>query len=342
MQFPRLTAGAALLLTTLFQIGSLQANPQLNLYSARHYDADEALYQAFTAATGIQVRVLQGDSDQLIERIRREGRASPADVLITVDAGRLWRAEQAGILAPVNSALLQTRIPAHLRHPDNLWFGFSTRLRLIFYNKAVYPEPPLSRYEDLADARFRGQLCIRSSNNVYNQSMLAAMLVANGPEATLTWSRQMLANLARPVQGGDTDQIRGVAAGECDLAVANHYYFLRLALAEDPAQRTIADQVGLIFPNQQDRGVHVNVGGAGMLKHAPNPAHALAFLEFLASDAAQALFASGSYEFPVVADVPLHPALAQWQHLVMDEINVSLLGSYNAEAVRIADRAGWR
>lgn len=315
---------------------------QVNVYSARHYDSDEALYRAFTDATGIEVRVLQGDSDQLLARIQRERPSSPADVLMTVDVARLWRAEQAGVFEPVESAVLTERLPAHLRHPQGLWFGFSTRARLIFYRPGAVEPAAIRTYEALADPALRGRVCIRSSSNPYNQSLIASLIAANGVEATERWARGLVANLARPPQGGDSDQLRALAAGECDVAVANHYYYVRLKESEDPAERAVADAVAVVLPNQDGRGAHINVGGAGLVRGAPNRANAVRFLEFLASDEAQALFAAGNYEFPAVASVPPHPALEFLAEMRVDPVNVSLLGENNAEAVRIADRAGWR
>jgi iron(III) transport system substrate-binding protein len=314
----------------------------LNVYSARHYDSDELLYQRFTEQTGIRVRVLQADSDQLIQRIRREGAASPADVLLTVDAGRLWRAEEAGVLAPLQSEVLAARVPAHLRHPDGLWFGFSTRARVIFYNPEQIDVESVQRYEDLAEPRFNRRICVRSSGNVYNQSLLASLIAAHGAEAALAWTQGLVANLARPPQGGDTDQIRGVAAGECDIALANHYYYVRLAHSDNSADRAVADRVAVLFPNQDDRGAHVNVGGGGMVRGAPNPDNARRFLEYLASDDAQHLFAAGNFEFPVVAGVPLPKELHGWQHFRADTLDMTTLGRNNADALRTADRAGWR
>jgi len=315
---------------------------ELNVYSARHYDSDTALYDAFTAETGIRVNVLQGDSDQLIARIQREGSASPADVLLTVDVARLWRGEESGVLAPVQSELLETRIPANLRHPDGLWFGFSTRARLIYYKPGKVDPATIGTYESLADPAHRGKLCIRSSTNPYNQSLIAAMLAAHGPEATQAWAQGLVANLARSPQGGDTDQLKALAAGECDIAVANHYYYVRLAVSQDPAEREIARQIAVVLPNQDDRGTHINVGGAGLVKNAPNRANAIRFLEYLASDSAQALFAAGNYEFPAVPGIPLTPALQSLEGMRTDPLGASELGRNNAEAVRIADRARWR
>lgn len=328
-------------LAALLFSSSLLAD-QVNIYSARHYDVDQLIYDAFTAETGIAVRILEGSSDQLVERIRREGVASPADVLITVDAGRLWRAEQAGILQPVESDVLDKRIPEHLRHPDGLWFGFSQRMRLIYYSPDRFDPELVERYEDLARPELEGQVCIRSSNNIYNQSLLAAMIEAHGVAETERWATALVGNLARSPEGGDTDQIRGVAAGECDVAVANHYYYLRLLNSDSPADRAVADAVGVIIPNQDDRGVHVNVGGAGVVANAPNRENAVRFLEYLASDQAQELFARANFEYPAIEGVSRHESLAEWGEVNFDSMAVEALGRNNPEAVRIADRAGWR
>lgn len=335
-----LHAGAALL-GSLFLATSVSAQ-EVNLYSARHYDSDEALYSAFTEETGIDVRVLQGDSDQLIERIRREGASSPADVLMTVDVGRLWRAEEAGVLQSVDSETLSQRIPANLRHPEGLWFGLSQRMRVIFYNKEEIDPATITSYEDLSDPRFKGQICIRSSSNIYNQSLLASLIDANGADAAREWASGVVDNMARQPQGGDTDQIRGVAAGECEIAVANHYYYVRLLKSDDAEDREAADKVGILFPNQDGRGTHVNVGGAGVVDGAPNRENAVRFLEFLASERAQELFATGNNEFPVAEGADMDPILESWGEIKTDDVNVSVLGENNAEAVRIFDQVGWR
>lgn len=328
---------AALAITT-----TAAAAEVVNVYSARHYDSDEALYDAFTERTGIRVKVLEGDSDQLIERIKREGSASPADIMMTVDAGRLWRAEQEGIFEPVESATLESRIPDHLRHPDGLWFGFSQRLRLIFYNEDNFDPANLERYEDLADPAHEGRICVRSSSNIYNQSLLASMIEAHGEEEATRWVQGLVDNFARPPQGGDTDQIRGAAAGECEIAVANHYYYIRLLTSDDPDDRAVAEDVGVIFPNQDGRGVHANVGGAGLVADAPNREAAVELLEFLATDEAQEIFARGNNEYPVVDGVPRNDVLESWGDPVFDDVNVSVFGEHNPTAVRIADEVGWR
>ena len=332
---------AGLLMGSMLLTAQAQA-AEVNVYSARHYDSDVELFQRFTEETGIEVRVLEGDSDQLVERIRREGIASPADVLITVDAGRLWRADEAGILGAVDSEILNTRIPANLRHPDGHWFGFSQRLRVIFYSKERFDPSRIERYEDLASPGFEGQLCIRSSNNIYNQSLLAGLIETVGEDAAREWAEGVVANLARPPQGGDTDQIRGVAAGECDIAVGNHYYHVRLEQSTDPADQAVADAVGIIFPNQGDRGVHVNIGGAALVETAPNRENAIRLLEYLASDTAQNIFSGGNFEYPAVASVPGSAAVGQLDNLVLDQTNVAVLGTNNPRAVRLFDQAGWR
>jgi iron(III) transport system substrate-binding protein len=301
-----------------------------------------ALYDAFTDATGIEVNVLEGDSDQLIERIRREGAASPADVFMTVDAARLQRAENAGILAPVDSEVLESRLPAALQHPDDLWFGFSERVRVVYYNTDVYDEPPLERYEDLADARFDDEICIRSSSNDYNQSLVASLIAANGLEATEAWAEGLVENMARPPQGGDTDQLRAVAAGECSLGVGNHYYYTRLELSDDPQDQAVVDTTALFFPNQDDRGAHRNIGGAALVDGAPNADAAVQFLEFLASDEAQRMFSMGNNEFPAVDGIEPIEALQPYADRRLDDLNVGVLGENNAQAVRLMDRAGWR
>jgi len=318
------------------------AADEVNLYSARHYDSDEALYQAFTEETGIEVNVLEGDSDQLIERIQREGVASPADVMITVDAGRLWRAEQEGVFQGIDSEVLAERLPDSMRHPEGKWFGFSQRARAIFYNPETVDPGEIASYEDLADPTLEGRVCIRSSNNIYNQSLLASLIAHHGAEEAEAWAQGVVDNMARDPEGGDTDQIRGVASGECDIAVANHYYYVRLLKSDDAADREVAESVEIHFPNQDGRGTHVNVGGAGVVEGAPNKENAVRFLEFLASDQAQEIFASGNYEFPVVDGVAKDEVLESWGEFKKDDLNVNLLGENNPEAIRIFDRVGWR
>ncbi|MEE8188508.1 MAG: Fe(3+) ABC transporter substrate-binding protein [Kiloniellales bacterium] len=314
----------------------------LNLYTSRHYQTDEALYVGFTEATGIRINRIEGKGDALIERIRSEGANSPADILITVDAGRLWRAEQAGLFQPVASKVLESRIPAQLRHPEGRWFGFSRRARLIFTNKELVPEGSIRSYQDLADPKWRGLVCIRSSSNIYNLSLLGAMIAARGEEAAESWARGVVANFARPPRGGDTDQIRAVAAGECGIAVANSYYYARLLTSAKSRDRQAAQTVGVVFPDQEGRGTHINISGAGVLKHAPHLKAAIRFLEYLASEPAQRLFADGNNEYPAVEGLAPNRALASLGDFEADRINVAELGRNQPLAQRIFDRAGWR
>jgi iron(III) transport system substrate-binding protein len=315
----------------------------INIYSARHYQSDEALYQAFSDATGIRVRRIEGTDDTLIERILQEGSASPADILFTVDAGRLWRAEQAGVFQAIESQLLADRIPAQLRHPEGKWFGFSSRARLIFYDAERIEAGAITRYEDLADPRWIGEICARSGGHVYNLSLMASMIAYHGLPDAEAWARGVVANFARNPQGGDTDQIRAVAVGECGIAIANSYYFARLLSSDDPADRAVVARLGWIFPNQDDRGAHINVSGAGIPVHAPNASQALAFLEFLASDEAQTRFARGNNEYPVVAGAALdNPALEQLGAFEADPLDAALYGVHQAEAQRALDRVGWK
>lgn len=346
---PWFAAGAALTVALASLVAPPDANAaeagagEVNIYSSRHYQSDEKLYAAFTEATGIKVNRIEGTDDALIERIRNEGANSPADVLVTVDAGRLWRAEQAGILQPVSSKLLNERIPENVRDPSVQWFGFSQRARVIVYNKAKVDDPKtLIRYEDLADPRWKGRVCIRSGSNIYNLSLMSALIEELGGEPAQRWAEGVVANFARPPQGGDTDQIKAVAAGECDVALVNTYYFVRLMRSNDPADRAIAEKLAVVFPNQQDRGTHVNISGAGVAGNAPNKDQAVRFLEYLASDEAQRHFAEGNNEYPVVEGIEANEALLSLGSFKIDPINVAVYGRNQAQAQKIFDRAGWK
>ena len=303
-----------------------QAQEVLNLYSARHYQTDDALYDGFTEKTGIEINRIEGESDALIQRLKSEGQNSPADVFLTVDAGRVWRAEAA--------------VPANLRHPDGLWFGFSTRARLIYYDKTKIQPGEIETYEDLADPKWKGKVCIRSSSNVYNQSLLSAIIDADGEAGARKWAQGVVDNMARKPVGGDTDQLRGIGAGECQIAVANSYYFVRLLV--DPAEKELVDKIGWVFPNQEGRGTHVNVSAAGVLKHAPHREAAVKFLEYLASPEAQRYFAEGNNEYPVVPGVEETAALkALGTGFKIDPVNVAVYGSNQPTAQRIFDTVGW-
>lgn len=339
--------GAAVLgATALGVTGAARAEEVLNIYTSRHYQTDEAFYEDFTARTGIKINRIEGKGDALIERIRNEGANSPADVLITVDAGRLWRAEQAGLFQQVTSEVLNRRVPANLRHPRGHWFGFSLRARLIFYDKTRIKPGEITRYEDLADPKWRGQVCIRSSSNIYNLSLLGSIIAAEGEEAAEAWARGVVANFARPPQGGDTDQIRAVAAGECRIAVANSYYYARLMSSPKDKDRKAAEAVGFVFPNQDGpnrvgRGAHVNISGAGVLKGAQHTDAAIRFLEYLTSESAQRIFADGNNEYPVVAGLAPNAALQSLGEFKRDTLNVGHYGENQPLAQKVFDRAGW-
>ncbi len=313
---------------------------EINVYSARHYDTDLQLYERFTEETGAKVNLIEGNSDGLIARIINEGEFSPADILITVDAGRIWRAAQQGVFQRIDSELLNARVPAHLRDPGGLWFGLSKRARVIVYNKSEGLPDGIARYESLADERLRGRVCMRSSGNIYNLSLLGSLIEHLGQEAAARWATGVVANFRRPPQGNDRAQLRAVAAGECGVSIANTYYIGRFLASEDPADQAVIDGIGVLFPNQQDRGTHVNISGAGVARHAPNRANAIRFLEYLTSGFAQRIFAEGNNEYPITGD-PAGP-IGQLGSFKEDEVNATVLGANQALAVRTFDEAGWR
>lgn len=337
---PRAALTAAFTATLLVSVGASAA--EVNVYSSRHYDVDKALYETFTQQTGIKVNVIEGKEDELIERMKTEGANSPADVLITVDAGRLWRAQDAGLLQPVRNEKLEAAVPAHLREPEGHWFGISKRARILVYNKATVKPADLPRYETLAEPAWKGRVLVRSSTSVYNQSLVGSLLAADGAEKTEAWAKGVVANMARKPQGGDVDQIKGVAAGEGDVAVSNTYYFARIAASTKPEDKAVAEKLGVVFPNQGDRGTHVNISGAGVTKNAPNKDAAVTFLEYLISPDAQRMFTEKNYEYPIVAGAPTAPVLVGWGTFKEDPLNAAVYGKNNAEALKIMDRAGWK
>lgn len=333
-----MTAAIALMVAAAPAVAEAQ---EINVYSSRHYDTDLALYDNFTAQTGIEVNLIEGSGDELIERLIAEGANSPADMLITVDAGRLWRADEAGLFQPVDSEALDTSIPEHLRHPDGHWFGLSKRARVIIYNREEGVPEGLADYEDLADPAYADMLCIRSSSNIYNLSLMASLIDHHGEEASQAWAEGVSANFAREPEGNDTAQIRAVAAGECSLAVANTYYVGRLLASDDPADVAVGEAVGILFPNQDGRGTHVNISGAGVLASAPNADEAVQFLEYLVSEEAQRMFAEGNNEYPTVVDVAPSGPIAGFGSFQEDTINASVYGVNQPAAVQVYDRAGW-
>jgi len=315
----------------------------LNLYTARHYQTDEALYNNFTKQTGIKINRIEGGEDALFERIRNEGAKSPADVFITVDVGRIWRAEEAGIFAPVKSKALETRVPAAYRDPAGKWYGFSTRARVIIYNKEAVKSGAPQNYEDLADPKWKDSICIRTASHPYNLSLIASMIAHHGEAKAEEWVKGLKANLAREPKGGDTDQLMAVAAGECKIAVTNTYYVARLLRSNKPNEKAAGEKLAVVLPNAANRGTHVNISGGGMLRYAPHKDSAVKFLEYLASDEAQRYFADGNNEWPVVANVKLvNPALESFGTLKADKLNVAKIGENQAAAQRIADRSGFK
>ena len=324
-------------------VGQAHAEGELNLYSSRHYDTDERLYSAFEKQTGIKINRIEDKADALIERIKAEGASSPADVLLTVDAGRLWRADNAGILQSVSSGYLDARIPSWLRHPQGHWYGFSQRVRILFYDKTKVSPVDLDSYQSLADPKFKGQVCTRSSSNIYMLSLMASLIANNGADAAAKWAEGVWNNRARDPSGGDTDQLRGIASGECAISVSNSYYFARAlrknvkGLPDDAMAR-----IGWVFPNQDSSGAHANISGAGVVKTAPNKANAIKFLEYLASDQAQEYFSAGNDEYPAVMGVGLSESVAKLGIFRTDTLNLSALGKNQAEAQRIYDRVGYK
>ena len=321
-----------------------QAAGTVNLYTARHYDTDEAIYTSFTRTTGIRVNRIEADADKLMERMRAVGANSPADVFIAVDAGRIWRAHEAGFLQPLRSAALEAAIPANLREPAGHWFGLSKRIRVIAYDKARVAPADVATYASLADPKWKGKLLVRSSTHVYNQSLVGALIAHNGEAATETWAKGVVANLARPPRGGDTDQLRGIAAGEGEIALVNHYYYANLVASTKPEDQAVVAKVGFVFPEQGPnmRGAHANIAGAGIARHAPNRANAVRFLEYLAGAEAQSIFAEGNNEYPVVRTARLSPILARFGEFREDTVDAAVFARNNEAALKLTDRAGWR
>jgi iron(III) transport system substrate-binding protein len=333
----------ALLAPSLFATGVPEEEAEVvNVYSHRHYDTDRALYEAFTEETGIEVRVVEAGADELIQRLEAEGERTEADLLITVDAARLNRAKSMELLQSLSSQVLEERIPDHLRDDQAHWFALTKRARIIAYHRERSDRSILSTYEALAGPEYEDAIAIRSSSNVYNQSLMASIIAHNGEEAAREWAAGVVENMARDPQGGDRDQLRAIAAGEADYAVVNTYYIGQMLNSSDPQEREVGEQIGVFFPNQQGRGAHVNVSGAGVTRHANNRENAVRLLEFLVSDEAQERYAQANFEYPVVEGVALAPSVAGWGEFKEDSLDLSLLGEYNDDAVRIFDEVGWQ
>ncbi len=334
----------ALLLTLAGMLPSLSiaAEGEVNLYSARNENLIKPLLERFTAESGIRVNLVTGKADALLKRLSSEGRNSPADVLLTTDAGRLHRAREAGVTQAFESEIVQRLVPAQYRDPEGHWIGLSLRARPILYVKGRVDPTELSSYEALTDPKWKERICIRSSGNIYNQSLVASMIAAHGVEQTEVWAEGLVKNFARPPRGGDRDQIKAAVAGQCDIAVANTYYLAGMLTSKDVNEREIASRIAVFWPNQGGRGVHVNVSGAALVKASKNRENAIRLIEFLAGDASQEWYAEVNGEYPIRKGVTMSKTLQSWGEFKADDLNLSRLGELNPEAVRLMDRAGWR
>lgn len=315
---------------------------EITVYTHRHYESDQMLFQLFEEKTGIKVNVVNASADELIQKMMMEGTQSPADVLITVDAGRLHRAKENGLLQAIHSDIISNIVPSHLRDKDNQWFGITKRARIIAYAKDRVTAEELTTYEDLASEKWKNRLVIRSSSNIYNQSLMAAIIANNGEEAAKEWSQAIVNNMVREPKGSDRDQVKAVFAGEGDVTFVNSYYIGNMLNSSDPEEVRAANGVGIFFPNQETTGTHVNVSGAGVAKYAPNKENAIAFIEFLLSEEAQKIFAESNYEYPVNKNVEIAETLQAWGSFKEDTLNLSLLGENNKKAVILFDETSWK
>ncbi|MDX1279108.1 Fe(3+) ABC transporter substrate-binding protein [Oceanihabitans sediminis] len=314
----------------------------VNVYTHRHYEPDQNIFKMFEDKTGIKVKVINASADELIQKMKMEGKQSPADVLITVDAGRLSRAKDEGLLQSIESEVLEKNIPAHLQDVDNQWFGLTKRARIIAYAKDRVKPEDLSSYEALVDEKWKGKILVRSSANIYNQSLMASIIANDGEEAAKTWAEGIVANMARSPKGSDRDQVKAVVAGEGDIAIVNSYYIGKMLNSPDAEEVKTAQQIGLFFPNQEDRGTHINVSGAGVAKYAPNKENAIQFIEFLIGKEAQQVFTEANYEYPVLESVEPVKDIQAWGDFKEDTLGLNKLGENNKKAVLIFDAAGWK
>lgn len=329
------------LLTSTCIAGAAAADGDLNLYSSRHYDTDERLYSDFEELTGITVNRIEGKGDELIARMQAEGQNSPADVLLTVDTSRLQRAKDAGVLQSIDSDVLEGAVPSYLQDADNQWFGFSQRARILFYDKNDVANPPAT-YADLAKPEYKGQVCIRSSTNVYSQTILAAMIEHLGEAEAKVWAQGVVDNFARDPQGGDTDQLRGIVSGECDVSMSNTYYFARAVRKDVSGVSDSIDMIGWVFPDQNGNGAHMNLSGGGVAAHAPNKDNAVKFLEYLASEQAQKYFSAGNDEYPAVPGVGISPSVASLGFFKPDDVDLSAVAKNVPTAQKIFNEVGWK
>lgn len=346
-----IAASAALFGTALVPAVYAADNGVLNIYSARHYKGDKELYDAFTEKTGIKINRVDGKDAGIVQRLETEGASSPADIILLVDAARLWRAEQKGLFQPVSTPTLESRIPEQYKgteqpNGEHNWYGFSSRARVIIYNKARFKPSDVDTYEKLADPKFKGQICIRTGSHPYNLSLFGAILENNGEAKTQEWLKGIVANMARAPKGGDTDQIRGVGSGECGVAIANSYYVARLMKSDKPRDKKVVESVGVVFPNQNTWGTHTNIAGGAIAKHSPNKANAIAFLEFLSGKTAQNYFANGNNEWPTAKGVTIDNAalttMIGGDSFKVDETPIGKIGANQRKVQSMLDRAGFK
>lgn len=315
---------------------------EVNLYTSRHYDVDNELYKKFEDETGIKVNVIKGEADELIERIKREGSATKADVFLTADVGRLYRAKEQGLIQAVSSDILSKQVPEKFRDSDDMWVGLTKRARIFVYNKDKVKPEELSTYEALTDDKWKGRVLVRSSESVYNQSLLASFIDVDGEEKAKEWAQGIVNNMARSPEGGDRDQAKAIAAGIGDIAIMNTYYFGQMLNSQDPEEVKVAEQLGIFFPNQETTGTHVNISGAGVVKGSKNADNALKLLEFLTGEEAQYTFAEANYEYPVNQDVEPAELLKSWGEFKEQELPLTVLGENNAKAIMIFNEVGWK
>ncbi len=327
------------------------AKKEINVYTHRHYEVDKEIFKDFETKTGIHINVVNAKADELLARLEREGDKSPADVFITSDVARLYRAQQKGLLQSIDSDMLKKNVPSHLRDENSQWFGLTKRARVIAYANSRVKPSEIKTYQDLANPKWKGKIAVRSSSNIYNQSLLASMIAKDDHEFVTRWAQNILSNMARSPKGNDRDQVKAVAAGVADIAIINTYYLGKLLNSKDENEKSAGEAVGLIFPEYQAvglkepgkaAGTHINISGAGVLKTAPHVKEAQEFLEYLTSIEVQNKFSAANYEYPVNPKAELSPLLKSWGDFKEDTLPLSNLGKYNAEAVKIFDQVGWK
>lgn len=328
--------------TALVATIGLSATQEVNIYSHRHYDTDRQLYNLFEKETGIKVNTVRAKANELMQRMKSEGKNSPADIFITSDAGRLYLAQKSGLLQTINSKVLNAAIPKHLRQKDGYWFALTKRARVVVYNKDVVDPSTLSTYDALTDAKLKGKVLVRSSSNIYNQSLLASMIANEGERKAKAWAQGMVNNFARTPRGSDRDQMKAVAANVGDLAVVNTYYLGKLLNSDKRAEVEVGKKMGVFFPNQETNGAHINISGAGIAKYSKNKENAIKLLEFLVSPKAQKMFAEANFEYPVNKDVKPSKLLQSWGTFKEDSLDLENLGKYNAQAVKIFNEVNWK